>query len=70
MFNLSSPEILIIALGILLIFGSKRLREFARGLGKTSKELKKAKKELETAMDETEEGINKTLNFKEPKQKT
>ena len=62
MFNLGGPEILIIALIIFLIFGGKKLTEFARGLGKTSKELKKAKRELETAMDETKENVNKTLN--------
>ena len=62
MFNLGGPEILIIALIIFLIFGGKKLTEFARGLGKTSKELKKAKRELETAMDENKENVNKTLN--------
>ena len=65
MFNLGGPEILIIALIIFLIFGGKKLTEFARGLGKTSKELKKAKRELETAMDETKENVNKTLNINE-----
>ena len=57
MFNLGSKEILIIALIILFLFGSKKLTEWAKGLGEAGKELKKAKKEFSSALDETDKEI-------------
>jgi sec-independent protein translocase protein TatA len=41
MFGLGLPEILVILVIILLIFGAKRLPEIGAGLGKTVKELRK-----------------------------
>ncbi|MBN1843687.1 MAG: twin-arginine translocase TatA/TatE family subunit [Deltaproteobacteria bacterium] len=46
MFGLGVPEILIIALIILLIFGAKRLPSIGSGLGQTVKEIKNIKKEM------------------------
>jgi sec-independent protein translocase protein TatA len=40
MFGLGLPEILLILVIILLIFGAKRLPEIGAGLGKTMRELK------------------------------
>lgn len=65
MFNLGSKEILIIALIILFLFGSKKLTEWAKSLGEAGKELKKAKKEFTGAMDETEKDLKKTLDMNE-----
>lgn len=65
MFNLGSKEILIIALVILFLFGSKKLTEWARELGAAGKELKKAKNEFSSAWDETDENIKNTLNLDE-----
>lgn len=45
--NLGAPEILIIVVAILILFGAKRIPEFARGIGKGMKEFKKAVKEVE-----------------------
>jgi len=59
MFNLGSKEILIIALIILFLFGSKKLTEWAKGLGEAGKELKKAKKEFSDAIDETDKELEK-----------
>lgn len=56
MFNLGSKEILIIALIILFLFGSRKLTEWAKELGNAGKELKKAKKEFNNAWEETDEG--------------
>ena len=45
--NIGFPELLVILLIILLLFGAKRLPEIARGLGKSIHEFKKGIKEVE-----------------------
>ncbi len=42
MFHIGSTEILIIAIIILFLFGSKKLPEFSRGLGEGIRELRKS----------------------------
>ena len=69
MFNLGSKEILIIALIILFLFGSKKLTDWAKSLGEAGKELKKAKKEFTSAMDETEKDLKKNLAINEESKK-
>ena len=46
MFGLGIPEIIVIGIIILLIFGAKRLPIIGESLGKTVKEVRKAKKEI------------------------
>ena len=46
MFGLGVPELLIIALLILLFFGAKRLPGIGTGLGKTVKEIRDIKKDM------------------------
>lgn len=46
MFGLGLPELLIIALLILLFFGARRLPDIGTGLGRTVKEIRNIKKEL------------------------
>ena len=54
--NLNGPEIFLIFLIVLLLFGAKRLPELFRSFGKSIKEFKKATNEIEddirTAMEE------------------
>ena len=56
MFGLGLPEILIIALIILFIFGAKRLPGIGSGLGETVKEIRNAKKEINTVKTPAQEG--------------
>ena len=58
MFGLGTPEILLILLAILLLFGSKKLPEMMRGLGQGLREFKKAASEatneIKRSVDEAE----------------
>lgn len=49
--NLGTGEVVIIAIIVLIFFGSKKLKELARGLGEASAEVKKITKEIETGGD-------------------
>ena len=44
--GLSTSEIIIIAIVILVLFGAKRIPDLARSLGRASYEFKKAKEDL------------------------
>mgnify|MGYP001620172544 CR=1 FL=1 len=50
--NIGFPELLVILLIVLLLFGAKRLPEIARGLGKSLHEFKKGVKEIERDVDD------------------
>lgn len=45
--NLGAPEIILIIIAILILFGAKKIPELAKGIGKGMKEFKKAVKEVE-----------------------
>ena len=53
--NLGTPEILIIALIILILFGAKRIPEFMQGLGKGVREFKKAARDIQDEMEKPED---------------
>ena len=55
MFGLETPEILLIALVVLLLFGGKKIPELMKGLGKGVKSFKEGMKSLE---DDEENGKN------------
>ena len=50
--NIGTGELIVIGVVILLLFGTKKLNELARGLGESSKEFKNVKKEYQKAMSE------------------
>jgi sec-independent protein translocase protein TatA len=43
--NIGAPELIVIALVLLLLFGGKKLPELAKGVGDAIREFKKAAKE-------------------------
>lgn len=45
MFGLGTPEIILIAIVILVLFGAKKIPEMMQGLGKGIKEFKKASRD-------------------------
>ena len=58
--SLGAPEIILIFALVLILFGGKKLPEFARGLGKGLKEFKKATKEIK---DEIESNTEETKDI-------
>ena len=50
--NIGFPELLVILLIVLLLFGAKRLPEIARGMGRAIHEFKKGVKEIEHSADD------------------
>lgn len=49
--SIGMPELIVIFLVILLLFGSKRLPELAQGLGKGIREFRKATNEIKSELD-------------------
>ena len=49
--NIGLPELLIIAVVLILLFGSRKTKELSRGLGESAKELKRVKKEAKETVD-------------------
>ncbi len=47
MFGLGTPEIILIAIVILVLFGAKKIPEMMQGLGKGIREFKKASRDIE-----------------------
>jgi sec-independent protein translocase protein TatA len=56
MFGLGTPEIILIAIVILVLFGSKKIPEMMQGLGRGIREFKKASRDIEEELktDDTE----------------
>lgn len=54
--NIGGPELVIIVIVLIVLFGDKKVKKISRGLGKSAKEFKKVKKEFgvaETDIGET-----------------
>ena len=62
-------ELVIIVLVILLLFGSKRIPELARGLGQGIQEFRKASDDIKREIDKGKEDIDQSTRYSE-KEKT
>ncbi len=61
---LGYPEMVVIFLIILLLFGAKKLPQLARGLGKSMGEFRKAKDEFEHEITKAEDEVTQDTNAK------
>ena len=59
LFNLGAPEIILVLLVILVLFGAKKIPEMMQGLGKGIKEFKKATKDVESEITNAAKTDNK-----------
>jgi len=63
---ISGPEIIIIFIFILLLFGAKKIPEIARGLGKGLNEFKKAANDIKKEINDNGGDISKEIkDFKD-----
>ena len=60
--NLGAPEITIIALVILLLFGGKKIPELMRGLGKGVSQFKKGMNDIEQEINAEADKIDEAKN--------
>ena len=66
--GIGTPEIILIIVIVILIFGASRIPELARSVGKSAGEFKKAQKEAEISYKEFEDSLkNTTPEAKESK---
>lgn len=62
--NIGLPEILLIVFVVLVLFGAKKIPEFAQGLGKGMREFKKALHDVEDEIKNAEKTDNSDSNKK------
>ena len=63
MFNLGGGEIFLIILVILLFFGSKKIPELARGLGKGIREFKDATNNIQREIQDSAKSIKEETDI-------
>jgi len=54
--NFAGPDMMIILLIVLLMFGAKKLPELARGMGRAVKEFSAARDQIEKGLDPSDAG--------------
>jgi len=59
---ISGPEIIIVVLVILLLFGSKKIPDFARTFGKGMNEFRKATEEIKRELNDTKDSFTEEID--------
>ncbi|MDP5172613.1 MAG: twin-arginine translocase TatA/TatE family subunit [Bacteroidia bacterium] len=59
--SLGGPEVILILVVVLLLFGAKKIPDLARGLGKGIREFKDASQEIKREIDSEASSIEKSL---------
>lgn len=54
MFGIGPPELIVIFLIVLLLFGGRKIPEIAKGLGRGMREFRKAKDEIQDTLNDDE----------------
>ncbi|MBM4174726.1 MAG: twin-arginine translocase TatA/TatE family subunit [Ignavibacteria bacterium] len=62
--NIGAPEIILILLVVLVLFGAKKIPELAQGLGKGIREFKKSMKDIEEDISAEDKKISSGENKK------
>lgn len=57
-FGLSGGELILVLVAVLVLFGAKKIPDFAKGLGQGIKEFKKASREVQDEFDRVTSDIN------------
>ena len=55
-------EIILVILGIIILFGGKKIPELARGLGKGLREFKKTTREIKDEVDTVREDVKRSVD--------
>jgi len=62
---ISGPEIMVILLIVVMLFGAKKIPELAQGLGKGMKEFKKATDDIKKEIKDESDIVNNIKDFKD-----
>lgn len=62
-FNIGTPELFVIILVIIMFFGSKKIPELARGLGKGIREVKNATSDIQEEIRKTSTAVKDEINI-------
>lgn len=66
--SLGIPEVIVIVLVVLLLFGAKRIPELARSLGRAQNEYKKAKDALKEEAEDLQKSVEKASEAESKKE--
>ncbi len=62
-FNIGTPELFVIILVIIMFFGSKKIPELARGLGKGIREVKNATSDIQEEIRKSSAAVKEEINI-------
>jgi len=62
---ISGPEIIIVILVVVMLFGAKKIPELAQGLGKGMKEFKKATEDIKKEIKDETDIVDNLKDFKD-----